>query len=226
MSSARTRLVDALRSLPDEHREHLRTKKEKALRLRKRPDLCWFLLLQSAATLGSSRGAEGLIQNPAVMRTVSYEALRNMSARKREGTILNALRSAKVRMQTLKAPQLARNWAKIESMGGVRKVSRTMLALPSRAEKIKFAKSFHGIGQKYGRNVWMDIYDDDFRDSIAIDVRLKRIARSIGFNGTRYCESEDMFRDLARDAGLDAWELDRLLYGFTDHYEMAAGGPT
>jgi hypothetical protein len=72
----------------------------------------------------------------------------------------------------------------------------------------------------------MDIYDDDFRDSIAIDVRLKRIARAIGFNGTRYCESEDMFRDLARDAGLDAWELDRLLYGFTDHYEMAAGGPT
>lgn len=82
---------------------------------------------------------------------------------------------------------------------------------------------FHGIGKKYGRNVWMDIYDPDFRKTIAIDQRLKKIAQRLGFTGNRYSEAEAFYCAIARDADLEPWELDRLLYNYTDHFLKMVG---
>jgi len=65
-------------------------------------------------------------------------------------------------MQTIKASQLSENICQIVEMGGVEEATRSMLGLPTRDEKLRFMKSFAGIGEKYGRNVWMDIYDPLF----------------------------------------------------------------
>ena len=105
-------------------------------------------------------------------------------------------------------------------MGAVEEVTRQALALSSREQKIQFMMAFEGIGPKYGRNIWMDLYDADFRQSIAVDSRLTRVSRALGFRFgmDEYTAHEELFRELAADAGLEPWELDRLLYQNVDWF--------
>jgi len=124
--------------------------------------LLWYLLLQSAATRGNSRGWAGLCGDPVNLKSVDYFVLAPLTPAAREEKLLAALRKAKVRMQTIKASQLSENICQIVEMGGVEEATRSMLGLPTRDEKLRFMKSFAGIGEKYGRNVWMDIYDPLF----------------------------------------------------------------
>jgi hypothetical protein len=150
---------------------------------------------------------------------VAYPELAELGRKKREAKLLSALRKAKVRMQTLKARELAANVDQIKKeLDGVEEATRRMLGLGSREEKYQFMRSFDGIGEKYGRNVWMDIYDKDFRDTIAVDQRLKKVARALGFTGKRYKEAEDFYRAISQEAGLEPWALDRLLYNFTKYF--------
>ena len=226
LEAKRSKLVEALRAMPQHMRDRLRLLKADGEELRKRPDLVWYLLLQSAATQGNSRGSLGLIGDEATFKSVAYSVLAPLTKELREARILAALRKAKVRMQTLKAPQLTANLARIEGMGGVEQATEKMLSLPTREEKFRFMRSFEGIGEKYGRNVWMDIYDPSFRDTVAVDERLKKIARALGFAERGYPKSEAFYCRIARDAGLEPWELDRLLYNFTDHFLAAVGVDT
>jgi hypothetical protein len=53
---------------------------------------------------------------------------------------------------------------------------------------------------------------------VAIDQRLKKVALALGFSGRGYHALESFFCDIARDAELEPWELDRLLYNFNDHF--------
>ena len=64
----------------------------------------------------------------------------------------------------------------------------------------------------------MDVYHEDFRNSIAIDVRVKKISENLGLNFNKYQEHENFFLDAAREANLNGWELDRLMYNFTDDF--------
>jgi len=215
--------VAALSSIPVHMRQCLQKLKADGEDCRKRPDLLWYLLLQSAATLGSSRGWDGLCGDPATLDSISYSKLASLDAETRETHILAALRKAKVRMQTIKAPQLASNVARIASMGGVEQATKRMLSLSGRDEKFRFMRQFDGIGEKYGRNAWMDIYDPAFRDTVAVDMRLKKVAKELGFSGRSYRDAETFYCAIARDAGLEPWELDRLLYNFTSHFLNVIG---
>lgn len=214
----RALLVAALKNLPALMRHRLEELKAHADELRRRPDLLWFLLLQSAATQGNSRGWAGLCGDPETLRSVDYSALEPLSPEDREARLLAALRKAKVRMPSIKAPRLAENIQRIAEMGGVEEATKRMLSLPTQDEKLRFMRSFAGIGEKYGRNVWMDIYDPAFRNSIAVDERIKKIAGALGFKITGYQQAEAFFCDIAAEAGVEPWELDRLLYNFTDHF--------
>lgn len=217
----RSRLVTALRTLPLEIKERLKLLKTDGNLLRKRPDLIWYLLLQSTATHGNSRGWNGLRGNQKNFESVAYAQLAYRNVADREKIILAALRTANVRMPTIKAPRLAANVSLIAKLGGVEQATQLMLSLSTRDEKYRFARSFSGIGEKYGRNIWMDIYDPAFRDTVAIDDRLKKIAVALGFTGKRYSDTEAFFCMIATDAELEPWELDRLLYNFKDHFLAA-----
>ena len=81
--------------------------------------------------------------------------------------------------------------------------------------------AFEGIGPKYARNVWMDIYDPLFRDSVAIDERIKSITSALGYSFKTYGEHENFYRDIAREVELEPWEVDRLLYHFRDDFLTA-----
>lgn len=194
--------------------------------VRQRSDMLWYLLLQSAATQGNSRGWQGLFGNPQILETVAFEALGALAQERREAQILAALRSAKIRMQTIKAPRLAANFERILQMGGVETATRHMLNLPTRDEKFAFICSFAGIGEKYGRNIWMDIYDPAFRNTVAVDERIKKVANALGSGSRRYRDVEAFFCAVAADCDMEPWEVDRLLYNFTDHFLNAIGNAT
>jgi hypothetical protein len=87
-----------------------------------------------------------------------------------------------------------------------------------REAKIRFLDAFPGIGEKYARNIMMDVYHEDFRESIAIDSRIKAISEALGLSFSSYADHEAFYLTVARKAGLNGWELDRLLYNYRDDF--------
>jgi hypothetical protein len=197
-------------------RQTLENLKAKARDRAKRPTFVWDSLVQSFATMGNSRGWIGLVENKTNARRVSYAAIGMVDARARRAHIDRVLRDAIVRMPEQKARWLAGNFARIESMGGVRAASRAALAAPGRDAKLAFMLQFDGIGDKYARNIWMDVYHPDFYDAIAVDERIKKITAALGYTFAGYADHERFYQELALEAGLQPWELDRLLYHFND----------
>lgn len=62
----------------------------------------------------------------------------------------------------------------------------------------------------------MDVYHPDFRKSIAVDARIKSVSDVLGLKFSTYEAEESFYRDVAAVSGLEAWELDRLIYNFGD----------
>ena len=83
---------------------------------------------------------------------------------------------------------------------------------------MKFLKQFHWIGDKYARNIPMDLYLDEFHNYIAVDSRIKGILETADYpvEEREYTEIEGFLREVASELGIMAWELDRTLYNFED----------
>jgi hypothetical protein len=121
-------------------------------------------------------------------------------------------------MPDRKAEWLAEDFNRVIEMRGPEHAKELLFGLHGRDEKTKFLRGFKGIGKKYSRNLLMDIYDADFRDSIAIDQRILSISKAIGLSFKDYEEHERFYIAVAKDAGLNGWELDRLMYQFTKEF--------
>ena len=165
---------------------YLRRRKAEGRRLRQREDLVWHLLLQSFATMGNARGWKGLFETPGLATQVSFSSLRRWPAPARRLRIEMVLRKAGVRMPAQKAEWLAANFQSIEKAGGIKAVTRHALSLSTREAKYHFMDQFEGIGPKYARNVWMDLYDPLFRDAVAIDERIKSITEALDYSFKTY----------------------------------------
>jgi hypothetical protein len=209
------RLAAVVKPLAEKHHKTLERLKKEEKQL-SRPDFLWHYMLQSFATLGSVRGWDGLIGNEENYAKVTYEALSKLSADRRLSRLEKTLLKAKVRMPYKKADWLAENFDRIEEMGGPEAAKKALLRQPNRNEKIKFLKAFAGIGDKYARNIMMDVYHPDFRDSIAIDARIEGITEMLGLEFGRYEEQERFYVEAAHEAGLTGWELDRLIFNCRD----------
>ena len=62
----------------------------------------------------------------------------------------------------------------------------------------------------------MDVYHPDSRNYIAVDARINRISSALGVTLRGYKAREDFYLNVAKKAGLEGWELDRILYRFRD----------
>lgn len=153
------------------------------------------------------------MEDPAIRETVEFDAISRLSTSERRTTIRKALYAAKVRMPDIRTTWLIDNYDRIAADGGPESVKVILEGHPGRDGKIRFLKSFKGIGDKYARNLLMDVYHPDFRHSIAYDERLKKVSSAPGldFRGN-YEAAEAFFLGVAESAGLNGWELDRLLY--------------
>lgn len=198
---------DKLEQLKQEHKEL------------KRPDFIWHFLLQSFSTMGRAAGWHGLIGNKENYSKVTFEALAKLNSSQRENIVRSTCRAAKIRMPDKKAGFILGCFEHIQKMGGLEKANELLHAACGREGKIKFLISFPGIGPKYARNIMMDVYHEDFRDSIAIDVRIKAISDALGVTFGNYSEHENFYLESARLAGINGWELDRLLFNFRSEFE-------
>jgi hypothetical protein len=219
----RKRLVELLKRRTPEMQEKLSVLKEGRKDL-KRSDFIWHFLLQSFATMGNARGWHGLIENQDNYARVSFQSLSKLESNERAKIIEGILRDAKVRMPQQKAQWLSWNCDLIIRMGGLEQVKEKALACVGTEAKISFMKQFYGIGDKYARNIWMDVYHSDFHNSIAVDERIKRITEALGYTFPSYREHEQFYLGIAAEANLQGWELDRLLYNYRDKFLVELNG--
>ncbi|MEO6118920.1 MAG: hypothetical protein ABIP37_07595 [Methylotenera sp.] len=104
-------------------------------------------------------------------------------------------------------------------LGGLKAATDQLFSQQGKENKIAFLKKFPGIGPKYARNIMMDVYHEDFRNSIAIDVRINAITELLGLKFPDYEKHEQFYLEVAEEAGLNGWEVDRLLYNFRPIFE-------
>jgi hypothetical protein len=169
--------------------------------------------------MGNVRRWVTLSGDKALLKSVSYAELKRLTPSRRSARLLSTMKEAHVRMPPLKAKWLAANFEQIDHLGGVERATRDMLALQGREAKLEFVRRFKGIGPKYANNFWMDLYDRDFRNCVAVEERLKKISKELGLDAST--DYHEFFCALARDAGITPWELDRLLFWFTDYFVAA-----
>lgn len=198
-------------NLAQKYRDELKAGKAKHKELN-RPDFLWHYLLQSFSTMGRSGGWHGLINNADNYAKVNYDRLKQLKPKKRIVELHKILSGAGVRWPSRKAIFISQCLDRIESMGGLSAATQSLLAQAGREQKIAFLDQFPGIGDKYARNLMMDVYHKDFRDSIAIDSRIRQISKKLGMAFNSYAEVEQFFLDAAHNAKLTGWELDRLMY--------------
>jgi endonuclease III len=214
-------LAGVLRTLAPQHRNKLEELKKRECESN-RPDFIWHSLLESFATMGSSRGYAGLIDDSSNYNKVTFEALFLLSPPDRWRTLKETLRVAKVRMPDKKAEWLRENFERISTMGGPLAARAELFSRTTAEDKIKFLKRFKGIGPKYARNILMIVYDPQFRNFIAVDDRIKSISKSLGLSFRRsYPEEQQFYLDVAARAGLSGWDVDRLIYSFAKEVASA-----
>lgn len=224
-SHQKEKLAKIASQLAVKHRHKLDQLKQEHKQL-VRPDFIWYYLLQSFSTMGRAAGWHGLIGNKENYSKVTFEALESLNSTERENVVRTTCRAANIRMPDRKAKFILGCFQHIQELGGVKTANERLHASRGREEKIKFLMDFPGIGPKYARNIMMDVYHEDFRDSIAIDIRIKSISSALGTSFSSYSEHEKFYLDSAKLAGLDGWELDRLLFNFKNEFanEIALGG--
>lgn len=107
----------------------------------------------------------------------------------------------------------------VRQLGGPKEAKAQLLAQIGCEAKIRFLDAFPGIGPKYARNIMMDVYHEDFRESISIDIRIKAISQILGLSFSSYAEHEAFYLEVARKAGVNGWEIDRLMFNFQAEIE-------
>jgi hypothetical protein len=217
-TASKKRLVSVVRSLAAEKRNELERLKQEYSGLA-RSDFLWHYLLQSFSTMGRASGWYGLIGNQENYQRVTYDALAALTSEAREVQVREVCRAAGIRMPDIKADYILRCFEYVQRLGGPEAAKAILLAQPGRDAKIRFLESFPGIGPKYARNIMMDVYHEDFWDSVALDVRIKAISDALGLSFASYTEHESFYLDVAREAGVNGWELDRLLFNFRPEVE-------
>ena len=210
-------LAAVAKALAGEKKEYLNTLKAEYSQL-ERPDFLWHYLLQSFATMGRAAGWHGLIGNKDNYNKVRYETLARVSPQTRAEQVEHTCKAAKIRRPSSKARYILDCFDQVSALGGPEAAKKALLAQPSRDAKIEFLKSFSGIGDKYSRNIMMDVYHEQFRDSIAVDARINAISKTWGLSFSSYSEHEAFYLAVAADAGINGWELDRLMFHFQSEF--------
>lgn len=199
-----------------EVRSALRDCKAKARKKLRSRDFIWKELVGSTGSWGGTRGSERLKKD----KRWRYKSLCALGSPKKRARMLErVLVECGVNRARSKAPLLSRNFETVQAFGGPTRAKELLLGMPGREAKIAFSMVFHGVGPKYGRNILMDGYHPEFRDSVAYDARLGAIARQLGLSFKTYDDAEDFFLRAAHCAGIEGWELDRMIWLFTEKFE-------
>ncbi len=215
IKSKLSQLAKAIATLKSDHIERQKNNNNKL----NRDDVIWLLLLQSFATWGGSYGLKGMIDNKENFNELTFDKIKSIPENERYNHIEKICKRAKIRMPPKKAKCILECFYQIENMGGLLEVKNKLLSQIGKKAKVNFLKQFTGIGEKHARNMMMDIYHEEFRDSIAIDARIRGISNSWNLKFKNYEEHENFYLEVAKDSNLSGWELDRLMYRYSEIFK-------
>lgn len=217
VANVKRKLVKTAARLACEKREELDLMKSWHDQI-ERPDFLWHYLLQSFATMGGARGSNGLIDDKSNYKKLNYHLLARLWPEARALQVELTCAAASIRWPPTKARYILGCYEKIQKLGGLKAANRLLFEQEGRQAKIDFLESFPGIGPKYARNIMMDVYHVDFRDSIAIDIRINKISDGWDLSFDSYEKHEKFYLSVAEKSGLNGWELDRLMFNFTGEF--------
>lgn len=186
-------LIEAIKNRPQEQTELLAKYKKEWKELYERCDFIWFILLQSFSTMGNSRWYHGLIGNKENYNQVDYRYICNIPADQLEDHLATVLWKAKK-----KAHWLKNNFDTIQPHWWVEEVKKIAENTHWTVKKIAFLKNFQWIWDKYARNIRMDVYHDDFHNTIALDERIRKISKALGLWKMKYPEEENIYLDILK----------------------------
>lgn len=208
-----SRLASAAGVMARLKRGHLNGLKSRATDL-SREDFLWRALIEGFATLGGVSGWQGLMATPSNYDRITFDAISAQQPESRRSHAEGVLRDAGVRYPDRKAGWVVGCFDRIVSLGGLLAAKDAIESCDGRDEKIRFLKSFPGVGDKYARNMLMNVYHPDFRNSIAIDSRIQKISAAWSLDFPDYEQHEQFYLSVADSAGLNGWELDRLMFWY------------
>jgi hypothetical protein len=211
-------LVAVAKNLREKYKDELEIKKEEGRTLLKRPDFLWHELLVSFSTWGGICRNDGIFTDKNENQQLTYAELKNLSNENRVNRLWQSMKDAKIHCYKKKAPMLARCFEKIEEMGGLEQANAMLFNKKDATEMTEFLDQFPGIGPKYANNIMMDCYHPLFHEKIALDARIRSISNELGLNFKKYSDHEKFYLNIAKKAGIEGWELDRLIFEYRDEY--------
>jgi hypothetical protein len=223
-------LTDAIDEVLTEHpvEEKLQALKEKGERWWDRDDIIWFEIVLSLSTLRGSYGSQIVVDDDGQIDehrygSVAFRTLDQVDPDYRDSYLESRL-YGNVAMHPTKAEAIVNNFERIkDSYGDPRGAKEAFKQKNGVQAKMEFLKQFDWIGEKYARNIPMDLYLEEFREFIAIDSRIEGILQESGypFEDRDYDDHEQFLQAIAAELSLEPWELDRTLYNFEDEIHSA-----
>jgi len=147
---------------------------------------------------------------------VTYEELLDIDEEDRIQHLKDVLLDAGVNMHERKSRYISSHIDQIESMGGLEAAQDEFGSRDGKEAKMDFLKQFKRIGDKYARNIGVDIFHPDFRDTIALDTRIGNVTDELDIEFESYEQEEKFYVAVADRLEITPWELDRILYRYTD----------
>jgi len=227
---SKQRLTEAVQTVSEDQpvEEQLEKLKQKGKERGKRDDVIWFEIVVSLCTLGGSWGAETVVDDGGQIDEHKYGSLAFETLQEIDQNLLDqyleSRLSGNVRMHPTKAEAIEENFKIIRDRYGDPLNTKQLIQQKDTPEEIiEFFKQFHWIGDKYARNIPMDLHLEEFHDYIAVDSRIKGILETADYpvEERKYAEIENFLREVASELDMTAWELDRILYNFEDSITSA-----
>lgn len=178
----------------------------------------WYVLVQSYATNGGVARWNTFLEQANGAERIRWECLfaddpDDIDAAEDRLCALSEEFAAR-RWLSRTRPALLTSLRRVHALGGPDAMALVWNTLPEAQALLCWLKTFPMIGDKYARNMCMDVAHPLIRDHVALDHRLNRICdRVAGAPPSRsYAQREAWLRCLARDLDTDCWHLDRLLF--------------
>jgi len=200
--------IEILRDILDGDRARLTAQFEAGARLRERDGWAWDVFVQSYATNGGVRVWEGFLKEGGA-RLVRWDALL--------GEAPAEVDAAAARLEALSH--------RFHAVGGPDRMARTWNGHTQPETLLRWLKTFPMIGDKYARNMCMDVSHPLILDHIALDHRIHALCDLVEGAPARipYQRREGWLRGIAGALGINGWYLDRLLFGRYEEIKAAIG---
>ncbi|MGA1798684.1 hypothetical protein VH567_07875 [Sphingomonas sp. 4RDLI-65] len=187
--------------------DNLKSLKVEAIAFGEQEDWPWIGFVMSCATYGGSKNWSNNVE-PRIS-LFEWAAVNALSDDERQALFLTV---PNPRFLTRTANNLEKIYQSIKNDGGPKVVRERFASLQSAEALIAALKTYPGIGDKYARNMPMDVYHPLVQTHFAFDHRLNAVIQTVIGGLPPYEVREAMMGRVATEIGIDAWDLDRVLY--------------